>query len=71
MTGILTLVVGIFTLGLPVWFAFLDRRAGLKLKWVASGEAPPLWGRLVVLVGIGLALLIAVAAPISGFDASH
>jgi len=64
------LVVGL-TLGLPLWFAFLDRRALPRLRWIGDGDSPPLWGRLVVVIGMGLAVLIALAAPISGFHPTH
>ena len=67
MTLILEIIVGALTLGLPLWFAYLDRGVFPRLKWVKKGEGPPRWGRMVVLVGIGLVVLIALAAPIASF----
>ncbi len=71
MLLILEFLVGGLTLGLPVWFAFLDRGVFPRLKWIGEGDSPPLWGRTVVVVGVGLAVLIALAAPLSGFDPAH
>jgi hypothetical protein len=67
----LEIIVGALTLGLPLWFAFLDRRAFPRLKWIEGGEGPPTWGRLVVWVGALLAILIAIAAPVVGFHPTH
>jgi hypothetical protein len=71
VTRILELLVGGLTLGLPLWFAFLDRGVFPRLKWVEEGEGPPAWGRMVVWVGAGLAVLIALSSPISGFHPTH
>lgn len=71
MLRLLEILVGTLTLGLPVWFAYLDRGAFPKLLWIQDGDPPPIWGRLVVLVGVGLGVLIALAAPFSEIDSSH
>jgi hypothetical protein len=68
---ILEFLVGGLTLGLPAWFAYLDRGSFPRLKWIGEGDPPPPWGRMVVVVGVGLAVLIALAAPLSGFDPVH
>jgi hypothetical protein len=85
MSVLLEIVVGALTLGLPLWFAYLDRKAFPRLKWVKEGtgkgkgkgkgrekekgkeRGTPRWGHAVVFVGVALAVLIALAAPISGF----
>lgn len=61
MTVLLETLVGSLTLGLPLWFAYLDQKALPRLTWVGEGDPPPRWGRLVVLVGVALAVLIALA----------
>ena len=71
MPAILELFVGGLTVGLPIWFAFLDRKAFPALKWVGEGNPAPLWGRMVVVVGVALTVLIALAAPFSGFETTH
>lgn len=71
MSDLLQVLVGLLTLGLPLWFAYLDRRAFPRLRWIGEGESIPLWGRLVVVVGVGLAILVAVSAPISGVQPTH
>ena len=71
MTLFLEILIGGLTLGLPLWFAFLDQGVFPKLKWVGEGDPPPLWGRSVVFVGVMLAVLIALAAPIAGFHPTH
>jgi hypothetical protein len=63
--------VGLFTLGLPILFAVLDRMNFPGLKWVQEGDPTPIWGHLVVVVGVALAVLVALAAPISGFQSAH
>jgi hypothetical protein len=65
------MLVGGLTVGLPIWFAFLDRKVFPRLRWIEEGAAPPLWGRLVVVVGVGLAVMVALAAPLSGFHPTH
>lgn len=69
--NLLEILVGVFTLGLPVWFAFLDRHTFPGLRWVQGDEPPPLWGRMVVVVGVALGVLIALAAPFAGFETAH
>ncbi|MGD2120411.1 MAG: hypothetical protein PVJ76_01645 [Gemmatimonadota bacterium] len=71
MDSAIEILVGGLTLGLPLWFAFLDQQALPRLRWIEEGEAPPLWGRMVVLIGVALAALIAFGAPISGFHPTH
>ena len=71
MPGFLEFLIGFLTLGLPLWFAFLDQRAFPGMRWVAEGRGTPVWGNSVVVVGVVLAVLIALAAPISGFHPSH
>lgn len=71
MVVILKLLVGASTLGLPIWFAILDRKAFPRLKWIGEGEPIPRWGHTIVIVGILLAVLIAVVSPISGPDPGH
>ena len=71
LTAIVAALVGAFSLGLPIWFAFLDQKALPGLLWMGEGEPTPLWGHLVVVVGLLLAVLVAVAAPFSGFEATH
>ena len=71
MTALLNFLVGGLTLGLPLWFAFLDRRAFPRLRWMDEGEPTPTWGHWVVLVGVVLAVLVAFAAPLSEFHATH
>jgi hypothetical protein len=71
MEKVLEILVGGFTLGLPIWFVFLDRRVRPRVKRVGEGDSPPLWGRMVIVVGAGLAVLIALAAPLSDFNPGH
>lgn len=71
MAAFLNVLLGALTLGLPLWFSYLDTGVFPSLKWVRPGEAPPLWGRMVVFIGVGLAILVAIAAPIAGFHAEH
>ena len=71
MAQLLEIVVGGLTLGLPLWFAYLDRGVFPKLKWVWEGKGTPAWGHAVVFVGVGLAVLIALAAPVAGFHPEH
>ena len=71
LTSLLEIVVGGLTLGLPAFFAYLDGRAFPRLRWISEGEGPPTWGRLVVWIGAGLAILIALASPIAGFHPTH
>ena len=71
MFRILTVLIGVFTLSLPAWFAYLDRKAFPRLRWVEEGEGPPLWGKLVVVVGVGLVILIAYVAPWADFESLH
>lgn len=68
MNTILEFVVGGLTLGLPGWFAYLDRRVFPRLRWVREDGSTPTWGHFVVAVGVGLAVLIALAAPLTGFQ---
>ena len=68
---ILRILIGGLTLGLPIWFAFLDREASPRLKWIGEGDPTPLWGKMVVFVGVFLVVLVALAAPVSGFDPTH
>ena len=71
MTSSLEILVGILVLGLPLWFASLDRAAFPNLRWIEGSDPPPLWGKMVVVVGVALAVLIALAAPFAGFEATH
>ena len=71
MSLLLEIVVGTLTLGLPLWFLLLDQGVFPKLKWVEDGEPPPFWGSMVVVVGVALAILIALASPFTGFHPSH
>ncbi len=71
LLAILDFLVGGMTLGLPVFFLYLDWGASPRLKWIGEGDPAPLWGRMVVLVGVGLAVLIALAAPVAGFIPTH
>ncbi len=71
LISLLNIIVVVLTLGLPFWFAYLDRGVFPRLKWVRPSDSPPAWGQAVVFVGIGLAILIALAAPIAGFHSSH
>ena len=71
MDNLLEILLGTFTLGLPLWFAFLDQKVLPKLRWVDEGAPPPVWGRMVVVVGIGLVVLVALAAPFSDFHPTH
>ena len=71
MTATVEVIVGALTLGLPLWFAFLDRRAFPDLRWIGEGDGPPAWGRMVVWIGAALAVLIALAAPIAEFHPTH
>ena len=71
MDNLLEILVGAFTLGLPLWFASLDQKFLPGLRWIDEGDPLPLWGRMVVVVGLGLAVLIALAAPFAGFHPSH
>ena len=71
MVILLKFLVGGLTLGLPFWFAFLDRGVFPRLKWVGEGDPPPIWGNWVVVVGILLVVLVALSSPVSGFDPSH
>jgi hypothetical protein len=71
MSPLLEVIVGALTLGLPLLFALLDTRAFPNLRWIGAGDPPPAWGRSVVLVGIAVAVLIALAAPIAGFHPEH
>ena len=68
---LLHLLVGTFTLGLPAWFAYLDRESFPRMRWMDEGEPTPTWGHWVVVLGALLAVLVAVAAPISEFHSSH
>jgi len=68
---ILGVMVGAFTLGLPMLFFFLDQRSRPNLLWIREGEPPPLWGHMIVVVGVALAVLVALASPIAGFSATH
>jgi hypothetical protein len=68
---LLKILVGALTLGLPLLFAFLDTRAFPNLRWIGEGHPSPAWGRSVVLVGIVLAVLIALAEPMAGFHPEH
>ena len=68
---ILRILVGGLTLGLPVWFAFLDREALPRLKWIEDGAPTPLWGKMVVFVGVFLVVLLALSVPASDFDPTH
>ena len=65
------LVLGVATFGLPLWFALLDRGAFPRLRWIREGEATPIWGHMVVVVGITLAVMVALAAPFSQFHPTH
>ncbi len=67
----LEILVGGLTLGLPIWFAFLDREASPRLKWIGEGDPTPLWGKMVVFVGVLLVVLLALSVPASGFDPTH
>lgn len=67
----LKILLGTFTLGLPVWFAVLDRKAAPRLKWSREGGGIPTWGHMVVVVGVVLAVLVALAEPMAGFHPSH
>jgi hypothetical protein len=69
--SVLGILVGGLTVGLPLWFAFLDQKALPQLRWIEEGDPPPLWGRMVVVVGVGLAILVALAEPFSGFHPPH
>ena len=71
MESFVGILVGSLTLGLPVWFFFLDQRFFPRLKWVGEGHPPPLWGKMVVVVGITIGILVALAAPFSGFHPTH
>ena len=71
MSLALEILLGTLTVGLPVWFAFLDRKAAPRLKWSPEGKGIPTWGHMVVVVGVVLAVLVALAAPIAGFHPSH
>jgi len=64
-------LIGALALGLPLWFAYLDRGAFPQLLWVRPGDPTPGWGRAVVFVGVALAVLAALAAPIAGFHPEH
>jgi hypothetical protein len=71
MTTLLSALIGGLTLGLPLWFAFLDRQAFPRLRWMDEGEPTPTWGHWVVVVGVFLAVLVALAAPLSEFQPPH
>lgn len=71
MVLFLEVLIGGLALGLPVWFAFLDRGVFPRAKWVGEGEPAPLWARMVVVVGVVLVFLVALSSPISGFDQTH
>jgi len=68
---LLEFLVGGLTLGLPIWFAYLDQRVFPQLKWMREGEPTPKWGHLVVAVGVLLVILVALSSPTMGFDPSH
>jgi hypothetical protein len=65
------ILVGGLTLAIPFWFAFLDRLKFPELRWTGNTGRTPFWGHLVLVVGVGLAVLIALAAPLSGFHPTH
>ena len=73
MSLFLEIIVGTLTLGLPLWFAYLDQGVFPVLKWnrVGKERRTPRWGHAVVFVGVVLAVLIALAAPISTFQPLH
>ena len=71
MADALEILIGSLTLGLPLWFAALDRRAAPHLTWKEAGKGIPAWGHMIVVVGVVLAVLIAFAVPISDFHPSH
>ncbi|MBT8398039.1 MAG: hypothetical protein HKO65_04430 [Gemmatimonadetes bacterium] len=71
MDRILEVMVGAFTLGLPALFFLLDQHARPNLRWIKADQSPPFWGQMVVVVGIGLAVLVALAAPFAGFVPTH
>jgi len=68
---LLDFLVGGLTLGLPLWFAFLDQRVFPRLKWTGEGDPVPPWGHLVVVVGVLLVIFVALSAPVSGFEPNH
>jgi len=65
------LALGAFTLGLPMFFGLLDQRDFPRMRWIEDDEPTPWWGHMVVVVGVILAVLVALAAPISGFHPTH
>ena len=71
MDRILEILVGVFTLGLPVLFVLLDQKARPNLLWIGTGDPPPLWGHSIVVIGVALAILVALAEPMTGVDPHH
>jgi len=71
LSSIPGIVLGVFTLGLPLWFFLQDRKVFPRLKWGEEGGTTPFWGHLVVVVGLALAVLVALSAPLSAFHSSH